>query len=98
MKKRGVLLAAVIGLMLTACGDPKEAAGITPGSTAEDTTQEESLKAEKLPASQEYVSSDRAYKVILLEGLTQTDMQVQAGSTMMGLDGGSDRTVIFQWS
>lgn len=34
-------------------------------------------------ASQEYVSLDGAYKVILLEGLTQTDVQLQAGSTMM---------------
>lgn len=34
-------------------------------------------------ASQEYVSLDGAYKVILLEGLTQTDVPLQAGSTMM---------------
>lgn len=93
MKKRGVLLlAAAIGLMLTACGDSREAAGITPGSTAGNVTQEASQEAEKLPASQEYVSSDGTYKVILLEGLTQTDMQLMAGATLMGLDGGSDRT------
>lgn len=105
MKKRGVLLlAATIGLMLIACGDPGNAAGTTPGgtdstggagstgSTAADVTQEESQEAEKLPASQEYVSADGAYKVILLEGLTQTDMQIQAGSTMMALEGDSNRT------
>lgn len=93
MKKREVLLlAAAIGLMLTACGDSREAAGITPGSTAGNVTQEASQEAEKLPASQEYVSSDGTYKVILLEGLTQTDMQLMAGATLMGLDGGSDRT------
>jgi len=61
-------------------------------SAAADTAQEESQEAENLPASQEYISSDGTYKVTLLEGLTQTDMQFQAGSTMMGLDGGSDRT------
>lgn len=37
-------------------------------------------------ASQEYVSLDGAYKVILLEGLTQTDVPLQAGSTMMELE------------
>lgn len=89
MKKRGLLLLAVaVGLMLTACGDFWEATGITPGSTAGNEAQE----AEKLPASQEYISIDGAYKVILLEGLAQTDMQLMAGSTMMGLDGGSERT------
>lgn len=92
MKKPGRLLLAVsIGLMLTACGDSKKTTDITSGSTIEDTVQDETLKAEKLPASQEYVSSDGAYKVILLEGLTQTDMPLQAGSAMMGLDGESDR-------
>ena len=99
MKKRGVLLlAATIGLMLIACGDSKDTVVTTPGNTgstgntATDVTQEESREQEKLPASQEYVSADGAYKVILLEGLTQTDMQIQAGSTMMVLEGGSDRT------
>ncbi len=99
MKKRGVLLlAATIGLMLIACGNSRDTAATTPGSsgstgsTAADVTQEESRETEKLPASQEYVSADGAYKVIMLEGLTQTDMQIQAGSTMMALEGGSDRT------
>lgn len=93
MKKRGLLLLAVaVGFMLTACGDFQDAAGITPGSTAGNGTQETSQEAEKFPASQEYISTDGSYKVILLEGLTQTDMQLMAGSTMMGLDGGSERT------
>lgn len=100
MKKRSVLLLAVtIGLMLTACGNSKEAAGTT--GTAEDAARQESRETESLPvsqepenlpASQEYVSSDGSYKVILLEGLTQTDMQLAAGFSMMGLEGGSDRT------
>ena len=102
MKKPKLLsLAVTIGLMLTACGEPANVAGTTPGSTAENTTsggstgattQEESQETENLPASQEYVSSDNTYKVTLLEGLTQTDMPLQAGSTMMALEGGSDRT------
>ncbi len=102
MKKTKLLsLAVTIGLMLTACGEPANVTGSTPGSTEEDTTpssaaesttQEESQEPENLPASQEYVSSDNTYKVTLLEGLTQTDMPLQAGSTMMALEGGSDRT------
>lgn len=106
MKKRNLLLLAVtVGLMLTACGEPENVAGTTPGSTTEsttestasgdtagNTTQEESTEPENLPASQEYVSSDNTYKITLLEGLTQTDMPLQAGSTMMSLEGGSDRT------
>ncbi len=93
MKNRGVLLlAAIVGLMLTACGEPKESAGTESDSTANRTTQEESQEPDNLPASQEYFSSDGAYKVILLEGLTQEDLLFQAGSTMMGLEGGSERT------
>ena len=93
MKKRNLLsLTMAMGLMLTSCGVPEKTTETTPGSTAENTPQEASQEVENLPASQEYVSSDGAYKVILLEGLTQTDMQLQAGSTMMGLEGGSDRT------
>ena len=105
MKKRSVfLLAALIGLMLTACGELKEAADSKSGSTARNSTQEntrepeesqepeESSEPEKLPASQEYVSLDGSYKVILLEGLTQADMQLQPGATMMDLEGESVRT------
>lgn len=109
MKKRKVLLLSVaIGLMLTACGNSKETADITPSNTEEgatwqesqepeklpasDVAKEASQEAENLPASEEYVSSDGSYKVILLEGLTQTDMQLSAEVTMMGLDGGSNRT------
>lgn len=89
MKKRGVLLlAATIGLMLTACGHSEK----TTNSAAKDVDQEISKESENLPASQEYVSSDGAYKVILPEELTQTDMQLQAGVTMMTLDGGTKRT------
>lgn len=93
MKKRGVLLLAVtIGLMLTACGNPGDATGIIPGNATGDTVHEESQETEKLPASQEYVSTDGTYKVILLEGLTQTDMPLQAGASMMALVCGPDRT------
>lgn len=107
-KREVLLLTAAIGLMLTACGDTKDDADPAPGSTsgsttqgeaqtgssstAGDTAQGESQPTENLPTSQEYVSSDGAYKVILLEGLTQTDMPIQAGVTMMSLEGGTDRT------
>ena len=105
MKKRSVLLlAAAIGLMLTACGGSKETASHESDSTVKNAAQEESPKAaetketeaatetEDLPASQEYVSSDGSYKVILIEGVTQTDMPLSDGFIMMGLDGGSERT------
>lgn len=98
MKKRSILLLAAVGLMLTACGGP----GITTGSAPEGTVQEESVETEssvtqeesfeESVAAQEYVSGDGAFKVTLLEGLTQTDMPIQAGTAMMGLDGGTDRT------
>lgn len=94
LKKRGIfLLTAVISLMLAACGDSKDAAEKTAsGGTGENTSTETIIETENLPASQEYISEDGAYKVILLEGLTQTDMQIQVGTTMMELDGGSERT------
>lgn len=110
MKKGKVLLlAAALGLMLTACGDaknaieldresgstadktPGSAVGLTSGSTAVDETKEESEEAENLPASAEYVSADGVYKVVLFAGMAQSDMQFQAGSTMMELDAGSER-------
>lgn len=103
MKKRSVLLLTMaVGLTLTACGAPKETPSSTPGSTG-GTVQEESRattkpqetekpKEAELPAAQEYASSDGAYKVTLLENLSQTDLPLQAGCTMMGLDGGSDRS------
>ena len=92
MKKRGILLLAVsIGLMLTACTDSPKTTDIPSGSAAGDTVQNETRDTEKLPASQEYISSDGSYKVILFEGLTQTDMPLQAGSSMMGVDGASER-------
>nr|WP_302020935.1 DUF1266 domain-containing protein [uncultured Acetatifactor sp.] len=91
MKKRRTLLPAIaLGLMLTACGDFREAPGTAPGSDA-GTNQQESPEAKELPASQEYVSSDGSYQAILPEGLTQTDTTILAGSDMMMLDGGSDR-------
>lgn len=96
-KSRVLLLSAAIGLTLTACGSPKEVADTTSDSTTQapsqgqDKPQTDSQVPEDLPASQEYVSVDGTYQVTLLEGLTQTDMQLQVGSSMMGLDGGSDR-------
>lgn len=92
MKRGGVLLlAAAIGLSLISCGNPERTASITSGSAAGGTTKEESQETAKLPASQEYVSSDGTYKVILLEGLTQTNIPIQAGTTMMSLEGDSVR-------
>lgn len=78
MKKRRIVLTAVT--LAVAVGLMLTACG--------------SLKeaGEKLPASQEYVSADGAYKVIMPEGLTQTDMSVQAGAAIMELAGGSDRS------
>lgn len=98
MKKRNaILLAAVVGMMLTACGNSKETAGgrsdntTVPTGTVEDGTTKASQEPEKLPDSQEYVSSDGTYKVLLIDGLTQTDMQIPSGA-MMGLEGGTGRT------
>ncbi|MCM1193245.1 MAG: DUF1266 domain-containing protein [Acetatifactor muris] len=98
-KSKVLLLMTTLGLLLTACGNPQSASGtdasgasdIAPEASQEAESLPASQEAESLPASQEYVSSDGSYRVILLEGLTQTDMPLQAGSTMMGLDGGSDR-------
>ena len=95
-KKLAVLTAVFLGLTVTACS--------TPGETADSTARgsEEAGEAsgpgtgsdagEELPASAEYTSADGTYKVTLLEGLEQTDMQLQSNSSMMGLDGGSERT------
>lgn len=100
MKKRGVLLlAAAIGFTLTACGAPSETTNTPSGSSVGNSTagsvtgqeSQQSQASEKLPASQEYVSSDGAYKIILLEGLTQADTPLQAGATMMALSGESNR-------
>ncbi len=97
VKKKAALLvtAAALGLMVTACGGSKESSGGAAGTTAagvETTKAAETEPAEELPASAEYASVDGMYKVTLLEGLEQTDMQFQANSSMMGLDGGSDRS------
>ncbi|MDE6364168.1 MAG: DUF1266 domain-containing protein [Lachnospiraceae bacterium] len=99
MKKGNViLLAAAIGLILTACGNSKDTEnnvsnGTTVSTGAEENKRaEESQEPENLPDSQEYLSSDGTYKVILLEGLTQTDMQIPSGGAMMGLDGDTART------
>lgn len=101
MKKRNVLLfAAAVGLMLTACGNSKDTAdggsnsAAVSSGTVENKAAEESQEPqepENLPDTQEYVSSDGTYKVVLLEGLTQTDMPLSAGFAMMGLDGEDSR-------
>ena len=98
MRKKGVLLSTLIlGLALTACGDIrnlndlKEAIGLTSDSSGGDAAQEESTDAESLPASQEYVSSDGSYQVIMLEGFTQTEAPVLAGSDVMMLENDSER-------
>ena len=101
MKKRNVLLfAAAVGLMLTACGNSKDTAdggsnsAAVSSGTVENKAAEESQEPqepENLPDTQEYVSSDGTYKVVLLEGLTQTDMPLSAGFAMMGLEGEDSR-------
>ncbi|MCM1102816.1 MAG: DUF1266 domain-containing protein [Clostridium sp.] len=100
-KSKLLLLTGLLGLALTACGDTKEPAdtssGSNPFSATNDTSvsndmQDEPQTTEPLPASQVYLSSDGTYQVILLENLTQSDMIFQAGSTMMELVGGSDRS------
>lgn len=95
-KQAAVLLAAAaLGLMTTACGGSKEIGGSSTSTTtaagAETTTAAATEAPEDLPDSAEYTSADGMYKVTLLEGLEQTDMQFQANSSMMGLDGGSSR-------
>lgn len=107
-KWKSLLLAAAVGLVLTGCGGTDagewtqkstvpENSGTdmaSGGSGAADynTEQESSAEPENLPASGEYISQDGAYKITLLEGLTQTEAQVQAGAVMMNLEGGTDRT------
>lgn len=94
-RKIALLAAAVLGLTVTACGVSGEKTGSPTESGGE--TEEisgagaESGAEEEIPASAEYTSVDGIYKVTLLEGLEQTDMQIQANSSMMALDGGSGR-------
>lgn len=85
--KRGkiLLFAVVIGLLLTGCGVPFP--GISEGKN-----RESSGESENAPDSQEYLSENGAYKITLLEGLTQTEAQVQTGVIMISLEGGSDRS------
>ncbi|MCM1190936.1 MAG: DUF1266 domain-containing protein [Butyrivibrio sp.] len=104
-REKLILLAAMLGLTLTACGNPKETSGTTPGSTGADrnfegTTEDNTreipsetpLETENLPASQEYISENGAYRIILLEGLTQTDMEIPPGTTMIELSNETERT------
>ena len=85
-KQAALLLVTVFLSLMAACGGSKEAVdAIEPEKTAETEPQEE------LPASAEYSSVDGTYKVTLLEGLEQTDMQLQPNSSMMGLEAGADR-------
>ena len=89
MKKRILScgLAAAMAVSLGACSSAP-----TDATTAAETTTAAATEApEDLPDSAEYTSADGMYKVTLLEGLEQTDMQFQANSSMMGLDGGSSR-------
>ncbi len=102
-KKWGLFMAAaVLGLTTTACSVPE---GMIPSKAqdssseedvskaeVESNSEEESSTTEEEPvASQEYTSVDGTYKVTLLEGLVQTDMPIQANSSMMALDGEADR-------
>lgn len=87
VKKQAAFLAtAVFFSLIVACGGSKETADV---KEAENTAETE--PQEELPASAEYISVDGTYKVTLLEGLEQTDMQLQSNSSMMGLEAGDDR-------
>ena len=90
-----LVTAAALGLSVTACGSSNEPASATSGTTGaagmETTKAAEPQVYEELPESEEYTSVDGTYKVTLLKGLEQTDMQLQSNSSMMGLDGGSVR-------
>lgn len=96
------LLAAVVGLALAGCGSPVRSTGRMPDSTGtdretggagagDDAGQKTTVESEENVASQEYLSEDGAYKIILPEGLTQTNVRVQAGTVMINLEGGSER-------
>lgn len=81
-KMAACLAAAILSMILMACGSTEDAAGA--GQTAK-------VEEEALPESQEYVAADGTYSVTLLKGLTQNNMQLAANSTMIGLDGQEDR-------
>ena len=91
-KYAALLAAAALGLTVTACSVPGEAGtardSVEAGGDSGAGTESE---AQELPASQEYTSVDGTYKVTLLEGLEQTDMQFQVNASMMALDGDSGR-------
>lgn len=93
--KEAFWAALALGLSLTACsvpgerGDSASESSREPGSASEAAGESET--DETLPASEDYISVDGTYKVVLLEGLEQTNIQVQNNSSMIGLDGGSGR-------
>ena len=92
MKKLTAFLAAMAALgLLTACGSSKEAEEAETAKPSEIEEAAESEPQEELPAAAEYTSADGMYKVTLLEGLEQTDLQFQSNSSMMGLDAVTDR-------
>ncbi|MCI9250643.1 MAG: DUF1266 domain-containing protein [Lachnospiraceae bacterium] len=92
VKKLTAFLAAMAALgLLTACGSSKEAEEAETAKPSEIEEAAESEPQEELPAAAEYTSADGMYKVTLLEGLEQTDLQFQSNSSMMGLDAGTDR-------
>ena len=77
VKKLTAFLAAMAALgLLTACGSSKEAEEAETAQPAETEEAAESEPQEELPAA-EYTSADGMYKVTLLEGLEQTDLQFQ---------------------
>ncbi len=97
MKKSIILMFAVsISMMATACGNSKETKDASSAvlSNANDaaTAKSQTQSQKPLPESEEYSSADGLYKVTLLKGLTQSDMQIQANSSMMGLEGGTSRS------
>lgn len=89
VKKQAAFLMflSVLGLA-AACSSSRKEAGT---DTAEPAETAEIEEPEELPASAEYTSVDGMYKVTLLEGLEQTDLQFQSNSSMMGLDAGAAR-------
>ena len=74
-KQAAILAAAALMSLMTACGGSGETA-----DAEQDVKTEETKTPEELPASEEYTSVDGVYKVTLLEGLEQTDMQLQPSS------------------
>ncbi len=85
------LAAAILSMILMACGSTEDAAGAGQTAEAEEEDGNEEKEEESLPESQEYFAADGTYSVTLLKGLTQNNIQVAANSSLIGLDVQEDR-------